>query len=125
MNHHYSYHINLNKYIFLDLDLHLNQIVEYYNLYYDILKYWNNILPNFILNIKYENLILNTEFEIKKLVNFCDLEWQNDCLKFYDNKRIIKTASDTQVRNKKYNTSIDSWKNYKKYLNEYFINLVN
>ena len=103
----------------------LNEIVEYYNLYYDIMKYWNNILPNFILNIKYENLILNTEFEIKKLVNFCDLEWQNDCLKFYDNKRIIKTASDTQVRNKIYNTSIDSWKNYKKYLNEYFINLKN
>ena len=89
------------------------------------MRYWNNILPNFILNIKYENLILNTESEIKKLINFCDLEWQNDCLKFYDNKRIIKTASDTQVRNKIYNTSIDSWENYKKYLNEYFINLKN
>ena len=103
----------------------LNDIIEYYNLYNDLMKYWNNILPNFIFSIKYEKLITNTNKEIHNLLNFCDLDWSNDCLKFYQNKRPIKTASDIQVRNKIYSTSIDSWKNYEKYLKEYFIKLRN
>ena len=103
----------------------LDEIIEYYNLYLDLMKHWNEMLPGFIFNIKYENLISDTELQIRNLLNFCNLDWQNDCLKFYNNKRPIKTASDTQARNKIYNTSIDSWKNYEKYFNKYFIKLRN
>ena len=80
-------------------------------------------LTNFIYNIKYESLISNTESEIRDLVKFCELEWTKDCLSFYNNKRPIKTASDTQARNKIYRTSIDSWKNYEMHLSEYFVKL--
>ena len=51
--------------------------------------------------------------------------WSNDCLNFHNNKRSVKSASDTQVRSKIYASSIDSWKNYEKYLNEYFEKLKN
>ena len=98
----------------------LVDIVEYYNLYFDLMKYWNSILPNFIFNIKYENLVYNTESEVKKLLSFCNLEWQSKCLKFYNTKRVVKTASDTQVRSKIFNTSINYWKNYEKYLKKYY-----
>ncbi len=98
----------------------LNEIVEYYNLYNDLMKYWNNVLPNFIYNIRYENLIFDTELQIKNLINFCNLKWTDACLNFYNNIRPIRTASDTQARSKIYNTSIDSWKHYEKYLNKYF-----
>ena len=101
----------------------LNEIIEYYNLYHDLMNHWNTILPNFIYNIKYERLISNTESEIRDLLKFCELEWTKDCLSFYNNKRPIKTASDTQARNKIYRTSIDSWKNYEIYLSEYFVKL--
>ena len=87
------------------------------------MNYWNNLLPNSIFNIKYENLVINTKEEIKNLLNFCDLEWENNCLEFYNNKRAVKTASDIQVRNKIYNTSINSWKNYRKFLDEYYVDL--
>ena len=103
----------------------LNEIVEYYNLYHNLMKYWNEILPNFIFNLEYENLVSNTEIQIRNLLNFCKLDWQNACLEFYSNKRPIKTASDIQVRNKMYNTSIDAWKNYEKYLKDYFIKIKN
>ena len=53
------------------------------------------------------------------------LDWQDDCLKFYNNKRPIKTASDLQARSKIFNTSVDSWKNYEKYLSKYLIKLRN
>jgi len=98
----------------------LYETVEYYNLYFDLMKFWNNKMSDFIFNIKYEDLINNTDKELKRLLNFCDLDWENNCLKFYDNKRAIKTASDTQVRNKIYNTSINLWKNYEKFLNKYY-----
>ena len=98
----------------------LNHIVEYYNLYYDLMYHWNNLLPNFIFNIKYENLISNTKDEIINLLKFSNLEWDDKCLHFHNNKRAVKTASDVQARSKIYTSSIDSWKKYEKYLNEYF-----
>ena len=103
----------------------MGEIVDYYNLYNDLMKYWNNLLPNFIFNIKYENLISNTKAEIKNLLSYCALDWNKDCLNFYNNKRPIKTASDVQARSRIYTSSIDSWKNYEKYLSKYFIKLKN
>ena len=101
----------------------LNEIVSYYNLYYDLMNYWNELLPNSIFNVKYEKLVTNTKGEIQNLLNFCNLKWENSCLEFYNNKRTVKTASDTQVRNKIYNTSVDTWKNYMKFLKEYYVDL--
>lgn len=109
----------------LDYTYDLNKIVEYYNLYHNLMNHWNNLLPSFIFSISYENLVSNTEIEIRNLLKFCDLEWANNCLNFYKNKRPIKTASDTQARSKIYNTSVSSWKNYEKYLKKYFLKLEN
>ena len=98
----------------------LNQIIKYYNLYYDLMNYWNNLFPNFIFNIKYEDLITKPENQIRNLLRFCDLNWDDKCLNFHNNKRIIKTASDVQARNKIYMSSVNSWKRYEKYLKSYF-----
>jgi len=94
----------------------INEIVEYYELYRYLMLYWKDILPDFIYDIKYEDLISNTKKQVKNLLKYCNLSWDDNCLNFYNNIRPIKTASDTQVRNKIYNTSINYWKNYEKYL---------
>ncbi len=98
----------------------LNNIVEYYNLYSDLMNYWNKLFPNFMFNIKYESLVSNTKNEIINVLNFCDLVWDDNCLNFYKNKRSVKTASNVQVRSKIYNSSIGFWKNYEKHLKVYF-----
>jgi len=103
----------------------INDIVDYYNLYYDLMNHWRSILPNFIYDIDYEKLINKPEIQMKELLNFCNLNWDDNCLKFYNNKRAIKTASDTQVRKKLYDTSIDYWKNFKKYIENPFRKLLN
>ena len=87
------------------------------------MSYWNRLLPKFIYNIKYENIISNLEIETKNLLRFCNLPWEDNCLNFHHNKRPIKTASDVQARRKIYNTSIGSWKNYSEYLEKYFSKL--
>ena len=84
------------------------------------MNHWYNLLPDFIFEVKYENLIKNTKNEIKNLLDYCNLKWEDSCLDFHKNKRPIKTASDYQARNKIYSKSIDSWKNYDEYLNNFF-----
>ena len=98
----------------------LNDLTLYYNCYLDLMKFWKKNLPGFIIDIKYEKLVTNPVDEIRKLINNCNLEWNDSCLKHYNNKRIIKTASDTQARKKIYKDSINSWKNYKKQLEKFF-----
>ena len=92
----------------------------YYNLYKDLMKHWTDTLPNFINEIKYENIVKKPEAEIRRLLKICSLEWDDNCIKFYNNQRPINTASDIQARKKIYKSSVDSWKNYKKYVKKNF-----
>ena len=66
---------------------------------------------------------MRSDRKIEKLLIYCDLDWSNDCLNFYNNDRPVKTASDTQVRKKIYRSSVNSWENYDKYLSKYFSKL--
>jgi len=103
----------------------LEELTEFYKLYSNLMKHWEKTLPRFIYNIKYENIINNPNKEIKNLLKACNLVWNDQCLKFYENKRVVKTASDTQVRKKLYRTSLHSWKKYKKFINKFFKELPN
>lgn len=104
----------------LNYAYNLDEIIEYYKLYENLMIYWKSILPNIIYDINYEKLVNSPNQQIKNLIKACDLKWQDRCLKFYNNKRAITTASDTQVRNKIYKKSINSWKSYESTLNNFF-----
>ena len=84
------------------------------------MKYWKKTIPNFIIDVKYENIVSNTNSEIKNLIKKCGLNWDNKCLKYYKNQRLIKTASDTQARKKIYKTSINNWKKYENFTKKFF-----
>ena len=57
---------------------------QYYKIYQDTIKYWKTKFPNFIQDIKYEDIINNSDETIRKLINLCNLEWDDNCLNFYD-----------------------------------------
>ena len=82
------------------------------------MNHWNNLFSDKIYHIKYENLVNNSEKEIKKLLQFCELNWDQKCLKFYENKRKVSTASVAQVREPIYKSSVAKWKSYTKSLEE-------
>ena len=63
-----------------------------------------------------EELVQNQETISKKLIEFCDLEWENQCLEFHKNKRQVRTASIEQVRQPMNSKSIGAWKKYENYL---------
>ena len=94
----------------------LNELGQYYNLYKDLMKFWHSVMPNCIYDISYENLVSNQKNETKKLLNACNLEWDEKCMSFYKNDRYVSTASLMQVRKPIYKNSVGSWKKYEKYI---------
>ena len=85
-------------------------------MYLDLINFWNKKFPNKIYNLNYEKLINKSDHEAKKLLEYCELEWDENCLNFYKNKKTVSTASVAQVRNPIYKTSIKNWENYSKEL---------
>ena len=98
-----------------------SDIGKYYNGYKNLMNFWNTKIPNFIYDLNYENLVKNQEEEIKKLIKFCGLDWDSDCLEFYKkNKTPIKTVSINQARKPIYTKSINSSEFYLKNLSTLF-----
>ena len=94
----------------------LDDLVGFYKLYERQMKFWHSSFPNQIYDLQYELLTINQTEETEKLLNFCNLDWDENCLYFYKNNRSVKTASKDQVRQKMYSGSSDAWKKYKNYL---------
>tara|TARA_B100001996_G_scaffold364079_1_gene332804 strand:- start:567 stop:1265 length:699 start_codon:yes stop_codon:yes gene_type:complete len=100
------------------------ELSKYYNLYFDLMNFWREKIPNFIYEAKYEEIISNQENETKKLLKFCDLNWDQNCLNFHKNRKTpIKTASIVQARKPIYSSSVKSNINYEKYFDELFNSL--
>lgn len=90
----------------------LEDLGRYYTLYRDLMIHWHEVLPGFIHDIQYEEMVADQETSSREILNFCGLEWEDACLNFHQTKRSVKTASGEQVRNPIYNSSIQSWQNY-------------
>ena len=91
-------------------------LVRYMTLYLDLMKFWEKKISNFIYNLNYEKLINNQKEETEKLLNFCELDWEEDCLNFNKKDNPIKTISITQARKAIYKTSLNSYEKYYNYL---------
>ena len=102
----------------------LENTVEYYNLYSNLMKFWNQQFKNKIYNLNYEKLVSDSQNEIKKILNYCDLEWDDNCLQHHKNlKTPIDTVSLTEARKPIYKSSVNFSKNYSNYLEKYFVKL--
>jgi len=100
-----------------DFAYSLKETGEYYNLYRDLIKHWETVLPTKMFRVSYEELIDNQESVSKQMINFCKLDWEEDCLNFHSTKREVNTASAVQVRKPIYKTSVNLWEKYKENLN--------
>ena len=94
------------------------ELGAYYNLYLDLIKFWKGKFPDLIYEAKYEKIITDQENEIKKIINFCDLPWENECLLFYRNKTPIKTMSTAQARQPIYKSSVNSFEKFSPFLKD-------
>ena len=94
----------------------LQETAQYYNSYQSLINFWKSKFKNPFFEMRYEDLVSNIEERTADLLKFCDLEWEDACLNFHENKRVVKTASAAQVRLPIYDTSISVTNNYSKEL---------
>lgn len=95
-------------------------ILEYYNIYSEMISFWEDLISDDLYTVEYEDLLENPESEIRELIKFCDLSWDPMCLQHENNISGIETASVMQARKPIYKTSKKSFNNYSKYFSDIF-----
>jgi len=101
----------------------LKDVVNYYKNYKALMKFWEVRYPQRMYHVNYEELTLNQEKEIRNLITYLELPWNEKCLSPHKNKRLVKTASNQQVKRKIYSGSSESWKKFKDFLDSSFFEL--
>lgn len=91
-------------------------LVDTYRIYTEYLELWREMAADRLYEISYEALVADPETETRKLLEFCELEWEDACLEFHKTKREVKTLSVAQVRQPLYNSSLGKWRPYAKEL---------
>ena len=88
----------------------------YYRDYVDLMAHWDKVLPGFVHRIENEKLIDDLEGEVRKLLDFCGLPFEQACVEFYRNKRNVRTPSSEQVRQPISKSGVDQWRSYSEHL---------
>ncbi len=94
----------------------LENIGHYYQEYRALMDFWHEIYPDWIHDVHYETFVGNFEEEARKLLDFCELPWNDAVLEFHKTERSVMTASAGQVKKPLYNTSVEKWRLYEKQL---------
>lgn len=94
----------------------IDDIARYYGSYLELMEHWNSVLPGKILRVQHEDLVDDLEGNVRRLLEFCDLEFEPACLEFYKTERSIRTASSEQVRKPISREGIDQWRNFEPWL---------
>ena len=92
------------------------EIARYYLSYNKLMDHWRKLFPGEFYEARYEDMIADQEGQTRKLLEFCNLPWDEHCLKFHESTRSVKTASVTQVRKPIYKDSVKKWKKHEKHL---------
>jgi len=96
----------------------LTSTAEFYVEFKKLMQLWSTLFPDNFYVINYEKLVNNPEIEAKRIIEFCELNWQEDCLDIHNNTAPVATASAVQVRQPINNKSVGNWKKYDAYLDE-------
>ena len=94
----------------------LEKLARAYRMHLDLMDHWREVLPGRILEVRYEELIADTEPIVRGMLDFCNLEWDDTWRNFHETERAVQTASLWQVRQPMYKTSVEKWKLYEKHL---------
>ena len=98
----------------------LSDLGAYYKTFVDMIDYWREKAPGSFYEIQYEELVASPEEQARALIQACDLDWEDDCLNFHQNKREVKTLSIYQVRQPMYSSSVKAWQRYESDLQPLF-----
>jgi tetratricopeptide (TPR) repeat protein len=94
----------------------LEDIARYYRTYVEVMSHWDAVLPGKVLRIQHEDVVEDLEGNVRKLLEFCNLDFEPACLEFWKNERSVRTASSEQVRRPIFKEGLDQWRNFEPWL---------
>ena len=96
----------------------LTDIGEYFLQYQRMMDYWHETLPGRVLTVQYEDMVTDFDHQVRRLLDFCGLPFEEACVRFWETDRPVRTASSEQVRQPIYTQSIHRWRRYAQHLGE-------
>jgi len=94
----------------------LGELGRYYRDYVELMEHMDAVLPGQVHRVHYEQLVADPEGEVRRLLDYCRLPFEAECLRFYDNPRVVQTVSSEQVRRPIYADAVEQWRHYEPWL---------
>jgi tetratricopeptide (TPR) repeat protein len=94
----------------------LADVGRYYRDYVQLMDHWDEVLPGFVLRVLYEDVVEDLESQVRRILDFCGLPFEEACLKFYRTERSVRTPSSEQVRQPIYRSGLELWRHYEAWL---------
>jgi tetratricopeptide (TPR) repeat protein len=94
----------------------IDDIARYYRTYLELMRHWDQVLPGRVLRVYHEDVIDDLEGSVRRLLDFCGLEFEPACIAFHETRRSVRTASSEQVRQGIFRAGLDQWKHFEPWL---------
>ena len=94
----------------------LDEIGRYYRGYVELMDHWDRVLPGQILRVQYEDVVADLETQVRRILDFCGLPFEQACLDFHTTERAVRTASSEQVRQPIYDSGVEQWRHFEAHL---------
>ncbi len=94
----------------------IEDIARYYRMYVELMAHWDQALPGKILRIQHEHVVEDLESNVRRILDFCGLDFEPGCLQFHKTERSVHSASSEQVRRPINREGVDQWRNYERWL---------
>lgn len=95
----------------------LENVGTYYKDYVALMDHWDKVLPGKILRVQYEDVVEDTETQVRRLLDYLGLPFEQACLEFHKTKRSVRTASSEQVRQPIFKSGLEQWRHFEPWLN--------
>jgi len=94
----------------------LVELGEHYLQYQRLMDHWHEVLPGKVLDVQYEEVVADLEGQVRRILEYCELGWEETCLRFHETSRPVKSASSEQVRQPIYRSAVNTWRHYETHL---------
>jgi hypothetical protein len=94
----------------------LDEMARYYRGYAELMEHWDRVLPGKILRVHYEHVVADLDTQVRRILDFLNLPFEQACLEFHRTERSVRTPSSEQVRQPIYRAGLDQWRNFEPYL---------
>ena len=90
----------------------LKEVGTYYRDYVDLMDHWDKVFPGQVLRVQYEEVVADLDSQVRRILDYCGLEFEESCINFHETDRSVRTPSSEQVRQPIYQSGVEQWKNF-------------